>query len=785
MIPTRASDRIREKTVHKSPITQYEEMEEDRGGIDSDLDEQLTEFDESDMDSLTGADGEADPANLVHLTEACCRVPCNIKVASSAKSVRSICGRPADVCKRHKVKRAQGGRQAIGYYARVFGSGQQVHGKLGNVFVSVAQMNQDLMRDKDEMGDHLRAQVDDIDSDEDIEIENLRRLQALQEHRQDNDSQRSPLKNVAFGGEETRSFPTPPSLSNPLPPPTLLHEADPRRLEIPFRGLSIRKKTKEDKPEEKEVWAGMLDPDGHRQMVSGLLRALAFVNDHQWTLVRTFTRMEDSLEWASQSPERKVQSPPPPRRATTRRSNESPKQPKDTSADNSTVYHRAVVLEQSDDSEARRGSRSRMKKKKSTKDRRQRKRQGRRRRRRSPSSSSSSSTSSSSSRDESYYRERRKNSRRGGRSSSSDSDQESRNDSRRHHRSSKHKPVNTASVDVSKGQKNYVFEKDVTGTAIDKVIGPEGLSAKDADQLYNLAVDVASLPGMYISRQDNNVDEDAEATRTTQMAATLLATAINKRAQIHDSLWKTRSRHGLKDVKDEASFFELVQSVGKAEKHAFEHQEICLRGLLAKRHYDQRSVDNYVQHGLLLRITRDSFQYYKDLLNHARELQYRHKGVWEGGPAESMISYHSKELYAIRLYAPSKKVLVLRTYTYLRDVKAKSFYDESMTEALWDRFAALSKAQQLAGTMQESEEDKLADGRPKGGGRVASPVCSHCKSKTLHTMFGAAPYKRSCPLKDQGDAIARRMVGVIIKKHEEDPKADLQGMRDQVVATWR
>jgi hypothetical protein len=755
--PKRASDRLRERKVYRSPGRTLEEEEGDRGGIDSDLDEQLTDFDESDVDSLAGVEGDVDPSTLVRLTEDACRVPCNVKVGDGT-IVRSVCGRSADDCKRHQGKRAQGGRQSIGFYARVVGPGARVHGKLGHIFMSESQMETRLMRDRSEMGEHLRTQNDEADPHEEAEIEALRRLQGL---RQDAEPSRSPPKNVAFGGEYARAFPTPPSLPNPVSLPAQMRPDDPRRLETPFQGLSVREKAK-GKTGGGNVWAGMIDSDDVRQAVEGIVRALAFVNDHYWTLVRTFESTEECLAWANQSPERKVPSPPPLHQERPRRSRVVAGRPK-YAEDGATDYPRPS---KTDDrySEPHRASRPSERKQKPNKERRRKKKRERRRRHRSPSSSSGSSTSSSSRSDGSYYRGRT-NSRRREVSSDSGSGSDKRPHRRGHH--AKGQRVNTAGADVSKGLKNYVFDKDLTGRDIDKAMGPEGLSTKDTDQLYDLAVDVASLPGMYISRQDTLVHEE-------QMTATLLASVTNSgKNPLHDSMWKSRSRHGLREAKDEASFFELVQEVSKAEKHAFENQEICLRSLLSKRHYDSRSVDNFIQHGLLLRITRDTFQWYKDLLNSCREQQYRHQGAWEGGPAESMLSHHSKAMYGIRQYAPSKKIMILRMYTYLRDTKAKGFYDNSMSEALWDKMASMSKTIREAGSQPSANE------------KAASTLCSHCKSKAIHTIFHVENGKRNCPLKDHGELIARRMAGVVVKKHVDDPEADLQGLLAQVVATWR
>jgi hypothetical protein len=117
--PKQSGGRIREKAANRPSGREQEGMEEeDRSGVDSDLDEQLTEFDDSDVDSLFG---ETNPSTLLHLTEEFCRVPCNVKVVGGSKSVPSICGRRADICKRHHTKRDKGGRQSVGFYARVEG----------------------------------------------------------------------------------------------------------------------------------------------------------------------------------------------------------------------------------------------------------------------------------------------------------------------------------------------------------------------------------------------------------------------------------------------------------------------------------------------------------------------------------------------------------------------------------------------------------------------------------------------------------------------------------------
>lgn len=80
----------------------------------------------------------------------------------------------------------------------------------------------------------------------------------------------------------------------------------------------------------------------------------------------------------------------------------------------------------------------------------------------------------------------------------------------------------------------------------DEVAGPADMWRKNAvEELYSAAVDVPSLPGMFNSGMSRGGSEELykEALQTTQFAATLLLNAIGKRAQVHDSLWKTTKRH--------------------------------------------------------------------------------------------------------------------------------------------------------------------------------------------------------------------------------------------------
>jgi hypothetical protein len=142
-----------------------------------------------------------------------------------------------------------------------------------------------------------------------------------------------------------------------------------------------------------------------------------------------------------------------------------------------------------------------------------------------------------------------------------------------------------------------------------------------------------------------------------------------------------------------------------------------------------------------------------------------------------MLEYHSNKLLQICQHALTRKALVLQTYVYLHDADTKGFYHESMTESLWDRFAAMSSEShdnngngggggvggggngrgKVAGKEKE-KIDKADDKRPK---------CSHCRNLKYHELAKVSPFKGACPLLEVTDfakarAIAKQAVALFL-----------------------
>jgi hypothetical protein len=143
--------------------------------------------------------------------------------------------------------------------------------------------------------------------------------------------------------------------------------------------------------------------------------------------------------------------------------------------------------------------------------------------------------------------------------------------------------------------------------------GPEDFRTKDTTKLYSAAANIAAIPGMLGANR--LLEEDAR--NTTKMAATLIATAVGhgRWATIHDSMWQGACRNALNQIKDQEGLFRFVKAVDKVKEAAYEKQDQAIQTLLFHRHYSEMSIEEYLQNGLLPRITRESFRCYSNLLS--------------------------------------------------------------------------------------------------------------------------------------------------------------------------
>jgi hypothetical protein len=102
-------------------------------------------------------------------------------------------------------------------------------------------------------------------------------------------------------------------------------------------------------------------------------------------------------------------------------------------------------------------------------------------------------------------------------------------------------------------------------------------------------------------------------------------------------------------------------------------------------------------------------------------------------------------------------MLILQTYTYLRDAQTKEFYHESMAGAMWDRIASLPAVPS------------------NGGGGPESSRCSWCTNKEMHKLFNVPGQRDLCPVKTLTTKVkAKDAAKWIVDQKKLAPTSDIQ-----------
>jgi hypothetical protein len=164
--------------------------------------------------------------------------------------------------------------------------------------------------------------------------------------------------------------------------------------------------------------------------------------------------------------------------------------------------------------------------------------------------------------------------------------------------------------DKSTGNSTHAFGHNVDDIKFSAEVGPPGLTHKDSAALFNAAVDVTALPGMWSSDAGETEDMDAmEAVATT--AATLAAASRGKSSsRTGDPLWRHRKRHALSSISSGEDLNKFVEQVDEVEVVSFKQMESLTLRFLTKRHYDKASAKAYLLTGFMPIIVRASYRYY-------------------------------------------------------------------------------------------------------------------------------------------------------------------------------
>jgi hypothetical protein len=191
--------------------------------------------------------------------------------------------------------------------------------------------------------------------------------------------------------------------------------------------------------------------------------------------------------------------------------------------------------------------------------------------------------------------------------------------------------------------------------------------------------------------------------------------------------------------------------------------EMAYQQFLLHRNYEIGDIEWYWSTGGIPSLVRQTYDFYYQLLLAILTLGLRNPLHWETSQAKDVLQFHSKKLGMIRILSQTRRLLVLKTYVYLRDSSAKKFQDESMFERIHERL-----------------DDMELRGNPEASDHVPpsprQPQCSHCKSRDIHESLSLEHTKAACPFGELSPAKARKARAEVLVNRRAEPTANLRSL---------
>mmetsp|Transcript_5012 Transcript_5012/g.7695 ORF Transcript_5012/g.7695 Transcript_5012/m.7695 type:complete len:256 (+) Transcript_5012:1679-2446(+) len=238
-----------------------------------------------------------------------------------------------------------------------------------------------------------------------------------------------------------------------------------------------------------------------------------------------------------------------------------------------------------------------------------------------------------------------------------------------------------------------IFGEEVNSVELGLKMGPPDMRKRDIDKLFDAALDVAEFPGTlspkYVRQEGQR---EAEVDGAVKVVQAVVSVTRGANTRLYDFTWQSYNRHGMRHIKDPATLIDTIKGVYKSQENAFTKFENRIRAFMQVRNYSKSDITRYLCSGVLPGIVHATYDNYFALLAQARELHMAHTDLWEGGPAASLVAYHSEKLLFCRMHAIHRQDMIYQVYMYLRDSARKKFYHDSMTESLWGRIASLTTA---------------------------------------------------------------------------------------------
>ena len=292
--------------------------------------------------------------------------------------------------------------------------------------------------------------------------------------------------------------------------------------------------------------------------------------------------------------------------------------------------------------------------------------------------------------------------------------------------------------DTSKGTEFIHGRDPANEEGMDRFLMPPGVDSEASKPMYEATLDATNLPGAY--------REMYEGANANESLGEALYTAINGNTQhpkyyrgsweipSHLSLARITSLNGLKQHKSR------VREDLPAQVRAQQDRYRCI---LASFGYPEELAQQYSIYGALPRLVDGVVELYRDLLDTIEDMGTKMEipnGNWKASYAGQMTEYHANKLAQKRSMAPTYRMFLLRTYTYLRDSKSKDFHHETFSRP----------ASQLA--LLAIMEDRLSNMSTKKASNAdeKGDPCGHCRRR------GLGCNEEECKLQDLSSTMATK-----------------------------
>jgi hypothetical protein len=296
-----------------------------------------------------------------------------------------------------------------------------------------------------------------------------------------------------------------------------------------------------------------------------------------------------------------------------------------------------------------------------------------------------------------------------------------------------------AGPDPSVGKPNEIHNTSIqVESEVLELLCPKGVTAQTRRDLMDAAPDVLSLPGKLGSTiNDSSEMWDQFAGAVNEMAE---QQTVRAGTQVRDTQWRGAPCNALDKIKTMDDVFDAAEAIGNQSDKVMTSFEASIQEILYTQGWAKDDVELYVASGPLPRIIQRTMALYYELYLHFQKLIAQNPDHTHFKEFTLLhMKYHARQLRQIRLYAARRSQMVLRSYTYLRDAKAKAFnYIRLVGEIT-------QKLQEMTHQLSEHHMEKPTAKPPKEW------ACAHCHSE-LHTGGMA-----TCPLTDFKAKTARRL----------------------------